>query len=115
MSNIIIQDLTGNAASILTFKNLKFNCAQHEDGTTEIEFIEESVGTTCNQEIYDSWKAEYNARPDDSYKYERSMAYPSIGNQLDMLWHAIDAGALDTTSDFYTTLAAVKNANPKPE
>ena len=47
-------------------------------------------------------------------QYQRDRVYPSINDQLDMLWHAIDAGTLDTTSDFYTTLAAVKDANPKP-
>jgi hypothetical protein len=43
----------------------------------------------------------------------RKNKYPSIGDQLDMLWHAIDSGSLDKDSDFYTTLKAVKDANPK--
>ena len=51
----------------------------------------------------------------EEYKDLRAASYPNMKEQLDMLWHAIDAGALDTTSDFYTTLAAVKNNNPKPE
>ena len=51
-----------------------------------------------------------------AYKRARSLAYPSIGDQLDMLWHAIDA---DTTlksnyADFHTAIKAVKDANPKP-
>ena len=50
------------------------------------------------------------------YARTREAAYPSIGDQLDMLWHAIDA---DTTlksdyADFHTALKAVKDANPKP-
>jgi len=57
----------------------------------------------------DELQADYNAK-----QYQRDRQYPSIGDQLDMLWHAIDAGTLDTTSDFYTTLAAVKDDNPKP-
>ena len=40
--------------------------------------------------------------------------YPTINDQLDMLWHAIDQGTLDKTSDFYTTIKAVKDAHPKP-
>jgi len=40
--------------------------------------------------------------------------YPSIQEQLDMLYHAIDSNTLDKTSDFYTTLKAVKDAFPKP-
>ena len=56
-----------------------------------------------------AWEAEAYART-------RADAYPSIGDQLDMLWHAIDA---DTTlksnyADFHTALKAVKDANPKP-
>jgi hypothetical protein len=56
--------------------------------------------------------AEYEAK---EYQRQRALEYPSIGNQLDMLWHAIDAGTLNKTSDFYTTLKAVKDANPKAE
>lgn len=48
----------------------------------------------------------------------RSLAYPSIGDQLDMLWHAVDTGdwtaAKVKTTEFYTALKAVKDANPKP-
>ena len=49
----------------------------------------------------------------NQYKVKRIAEYPSIGDQLDMLWHAIDSGTLNKTSDFYTTLKAVKDANPK--
>jgi hypothetical protein len=45
------------------------------------------------------------------YKLQRQ--YPSIGDQLDMLWHAIDNGTLNKTSDFYTAIKAVKDAHPK--
>jgi hypothetical protein len=48
-----------------------------------------------------------------SKEYQRERVYPSIGDQLDMLWHAIDNGTLNKTSDFYTTIKAVKDANPK--
>ena len=51
------------------------------------------------------------------YKRERANAYPSIGAQLDMLWHAIDANETLKTqfNDFYTAIKAVKDANPRPE
>lgn len=51
----------------------------------------------------------------DSKEYQRLRQYPSIGDQLDMLWHAIDSGTLNTTSDFYTAIKAVKDAYPKSE
>ena len=49
----------------------------------------------------------------NTYKYQRVAKYPSIGDQLDMLWHAIDNGTLNKTSDFYTAIKAVKDAHPK--
>ena len=59
-----------------------------------------------------TWQTEYDAQ---AYARTREAAYPSIGDQLDMLWHAVDA---DTTlktnyADFHTALKAVKDANPK--
>mgnify|MGYP000017574795 CR=1 FL=1 len=53
-----------------------------------------------------------------AYARTRASAYPSIGDQLDMLWHAVDTGdwtaAKVKTTEFYTALKAVKDANPKP-
>lgn len=63
------------------------------------------------QEIEDEvarLQVEYEAN-----EYQRLRQYPSIGDQLDMLWHAIDAGTLNKTSAFYKTLKAVKDEYPK--
>jgi 4-hydroxyphenylpyruvate dioxygenase-like putative hemolysin len=49
----------------------------------------------------------------DANEYKSQRQYPSIGDQLDMLWHAIDNGTLNKTSDFYTAIKAVKDAHPK--
>jgi hypothetical protein len=55
---------------------------------------------------------EVNAWVDpEAYKLKRR--YPSLGDQLDMLWHAIDTNSLNKTSDFYTAIKAVKDAHPK--
>ena len=43
----------------------------------------------------------------------RMLAYPSIGEQLDLLYHDIDNDKLDKTGEFYKTLKAVKDSNPK--
>ena len=50
-----------------------------------------------------------------AYARTRATAYPSIGDQLDMLWHAIDDNATLKTryADFHTAIKAVKDANPK--
>jgi len=54
------------------------------------------------------------------YKTDRtingSTTYAPIGDQLDLLWHAIDADAdlKVKFASFYNSIKAVKDANPKP-
>ena len=48
-----------------------------------------------------------------AYDVQREDSYPVLKKQFDLLWHAIDAGTLDKTSDFYTKLKAVKDKYPK--
>lgn len=55
-------------------------------------------------------QSEYEAK---EYARNRAKEYPALGEQLDMLWHAIDQGTLDKDSDFYTALKAVKDKYPK--
>ena len=51
------------------------------------------------------------------YARDRVTEYPSTGDQLDMLWHAIDTGdwtaAKVKLTSFYTELKAVKDKYPK--
>lgn len=56
-------------------------------------------------------QTEYAAK---EYQRLRAKQYPSIADQLDMLWHAIDTNTLDKNSDFYTTLKTVKDTYTKP-
>ena len=55
-------------------------------------------------------KADYDAK-----QYQRDRVYPSIGDQLDLLWHSIDRdGELKSKYyDFYEAIKAVKVKNPK--
>ena len=41
-------------------------------------------------------------------------AYPSIGDQLDMLFHDMTAGKGDKTGEWYKAVKKVKDDNPKP-
>ena len=52
----------------------------------------------------------------DSYRSKRREAYDTLPNQLDLLWHAIDADSdlKVKFSAFYNSIKAVKDANPKP-
>ena len=56
---------------------------------------------------------QFNGTKNANYDTNRVQAYPEIAEQLDMLWHAIDSGTLDKTSDFYIKLKAVKDKYPK--
>ena len=48
-----------------------------------------------------------------TYTEKRKVSYPSLEEQFDLLWHAIDSGTLDKSSSFYTTLKATKDKYPK--
>lgn len=47
------------------------------------------------------------------YRTNRRIEYPAIGDQLDMLWHAMDTGEIAVCKEFYNTLKAVKEKYPK--
>jgi hypothetical protein len=55
-------------------------------------------------------QAEYDAK-----QYQRDRVYPSIGDQLDMLWHSIDQNSALKSQyfDFYEAIKAVKVKHPK--
>ena len=75
-----------------------------------INWVGDAPSKSDFQEQYDAEEQAYN---NTQYQRDRKLEYPEIGDQLDMLFHAIDAGALDKKSDFYTTLKAVKDKYPK--
>ncbi len=68
-------------------------------------------------ELTNALTAQQTSYDNAAYSRARAVAYPSIGDQLDMLWHAIDVGDWTAvkvkTTSFYTELKAVKDANPK--
>ena len=51
----------------------------------------------------------------DAKQYQRDRVYPSIGDQLDMLWHSIDQNPSLKSQyfNFYEAIKAVKVKNPK--
>ena len=78
------------------------------DNTDYARMMEEvDAGTSTIEEVDDTIVL--------TYADKRRNAYPNIGDQLDMLWHAVDGDdALKTTyADFHTAIKAVKDANPK--
>ena len=53
--------------------------------------------------------------PTPAYVSKRKSAYPSIGDQLDMLWHSIDEDPTLKSKyfTFYEAIKSVKVKNPK--
>ena len=51
----------------------------------------------------------------DANQYQRDRVYPSIGDQLDMLWHSIDQDPTLKSKyfTFYEAIKSVKVKNPK--
>jgi|TARA_R110002110_G_scaffold109622_3_gene273370 hypothetical protein len=52
--------------------------------------------------------------PDLTWEQKRIEAYGVLEDQLDKIWHDIDAGKLDKTGAFYAHVKSVKDAHPKP-
>lgn len=52
--------------------------------------------------------------PPLTYDRARRQMYPRLEEQLDMLWHGMDATPAKRIEPFYSVIKAVKDANPKP-
>ena len=50
----------------------------------------------------------------EQVRANRQASYPDIADQLDMLWHAMDARQIPRAEPFYSEIAAVKSRFPKP-
>ena len=81
-----------------------------EDGEvlSNVQVVKDGA-TIPTQAEFDSKKEELQVQQD------RAFAYPAIGDQLDMLFHAIDEDETLQTqfADFHTALKAVKDQYPK--
>ena len=95
--------LTINPNAQFTFKDNDINEITWLNGTTPISKADIEAKMVEVQ-------ADYDAK-----QYQRDRVYPSIGDQLDMLWHSIDRdGELKSKYyDFYEAIKAVKVKNPK--
>ena len=82
-----------------------------EDGT-QINVVQSEVDAA--RVALDAEAAAGKYKPDRTTN--GSTTYLPIGDQLDLLWHAIDADAdlKGKFSAFYNSIKAVKDANPKP-
>ena len=109
-----VKDSETLVAAVLSFKKKIYNCTQETQGDKAgeavVEFFDEDKDQEFSQAIYETWKAEYKARPDDTYILKRQYEYPSLPDQLDMIYHAGQGG-----DAFQAAIKAVKDKYPKPE
>tara|TARA_B100001778_G_scaffold211073_1_gene174699 strand:- start:2 stop:328 length:327 start_codon:yes stop_codon:yes gene_type:complete len=95
------------------------DCVRVDDGTGA--FKADGSQITLVQSDIDAARVTLDAEAAAvKYKTDRttngSTTYASTGDQLDLLWHAIDADAdlKVKFASFYNSIKAVKDANPKP-
>ncbi len=98
------------------------DCASIDD--TPVAFKEDGTQISLVQSDIDAARVTLNAEA-AAFKYKTDRVgtpmtsgttYPAIGDQLDLLWHAIDADTdlKSKFSAFYNSIKEVKDANPKP-
>lgn len=92
--------------------NVRFSVENNDFDKIEIQ--DANVVFPSRQEIQNEIARLQAIEDAIEYRQNRREQYPSIGDQLDMLWHSIDGGKLDKTSDFYLALKTVKDNHPKP-
>lgn len=74
---------------------------------------DDSLGPEPSKADLDAWAIELapiKARQDA--RAARRNAYPAIGDQLDMIYKAMDTGVLPKVPDFYSAIKAVKDEFP---
>ena len=78
---------------------------------------QEEAEWDANEAAYAAKKAKEVKTEPKPYVAKRKLAYPQIGDQLDMLWHSIDKNPDLKTKffDFYETIKAVKVKYGKDE
>lgn len=80
-----------------------------------LQEFKERINMTDNNELTYNEEGNIVAAPVETpYDANRQMAYPNIGEQLDMLWHAMDADESKRLEPFYSSIKEVKEEFPKP-
>jgi len=76
---------------------------------------EEEAEWDAREAAYAEQKANEVSVESKDYVNKRKLAYPSIGDQLDMLWHSIDQNAelKQKYFAFYEAIKSVKAKYPK--
>ena len=103
MVKIIEAIIAINPKAEVSVTNEDYETIQWHNGTTPIPKADIEAKMVELQ-------ADYDAK-----QYQRDRVYPSIGDQLDMLWHSIDQNPKLKSEyfEFYEAIKAIKVKHPK--
>jgi len=112
-----------NGALVISQKNVNSFYIDNEDFTVKkIEnFDGRYVYSLVNNEVVKTLFSPSEEEVQDykdieeklKYQQPRKLAYPSIEEQLDKLFHDIDNGTLNKNGEFYSVIKTIKDNNPK--
>ena len=91
-------------------KRIVINTQTEEKTEETLTSEEQAVHTARATEVA---KEEYKSKR----QYAGSVTYPNFGEQLDQLFHDVDAGKFGAdakTGEWFNKIKAVKESNPKP-
>ena len=60
------------------------------------------------------WDANALEQAKTQYIHDRLAAYPSAGEQLDLLYHAMSKGEIPVATEWFNLIKQIKEENPKP-
>lgn len=110
-----------NISEILNLKFPSVNLAKdiiiQDDGKGPyIKKWDESLGPKPDQATLDQWALEVAPiKIKLDARQNRRNEYPAMGDQLDTLFKAMDAGVLPKVPEFYNSIKAVKDKYPIAE
>jgi len=78
-----------------------------------IEWTEAVTTPPTKEQVLTEFERIKQEFQDTTYARYRSNEYPSITDQLDALWHAMDDGVLPKVDGFYDSVKEIKEKFPK--
>ncbi len=114
MTPYVIVDASGTIVGSGIVQNGNADLIQVPDGCALHLGVATTLGATrqmlVDGKVVDTQEPIFEA----TYQTKRRGAYPSVGEQMDMLWHAMNNGDTTKIEPFYSEILAVKQRFPKP-
>jgi hypothetical protein len=85
------------------------------DDYTAIIWNDKIITKPTDAELQTAWAELQADEADEAINELRRNTYPSVGDQLDALWHAMDDGRMSKIEPMYSDCKTVKDTYPKQE